>query len=158
MWTLWLFIMCVSVVCLPPSLVPPSTSSTLPSSATQTSQQANWRPSSGMKMSNLFCKKQRKACKVHSYRSCLDQSDKTCLNCHVTSFLFLLHHNKESIVKLGKSRQVQILIVSRLMAQGTSLQEVDLGHNNLAEVSPDILAPGVNMIQVRHGPNNENTT
>ena len=37
------------------------------------------------------------------------------------------------------------------MAQGTALQEVDLGHNNLAEVSPDILAPGVNMIQVSHG-------
>ena len=39
-------------------------------------------------------------------------------------------------------------VLCRLMAQGTALQEVDLGHNNLAEVSPDILAPGVNMIQV----------
>ena len=38
------------------------------------------------------------------------------------------------------------------MARGTALQEVDLGHNNLAEVSPDIIAPGVNMIQVSDWP------
>ena len=30
----------------------------------------------------------------------------------------------------------------------TSLQEIDLGHNNLSEVDTDILAAGVNMIQV----------
>lgn len=30
----------------------------------------------------------------------------------------------------------------------TSLQEIDLGHNNLSNVNTDILAHGVNMIQV----------
>ena len=30
----------------------------------------------------------------------------------------------------------------------SSLQEIDLGHNNLSEVDTDILAAGVNMIQV----------
>ena len=40
------------------------------------------------------------------------------------------------------------LFLLRLMSQGTALQEIDLGHNNLSLVSPDILAPGVNMIQV----------
>ena len=36
----------------------------------------------------------------------------------------------------------------RLMTQKTCLQEVDLGHNNLAGVNEDILASGVNLVHV----------
>jgi len=58
--------------------------------------------------------------------------------------------NRLNIAKLCNSNITtsQLEAILKLMAQGTALQEVDLGHNNLAEVSPDILAPGVNMIQV----------
>ena len=34
------------------------------------------------------------------------------------------------------------------MAKKTYLQEIDLGHNNLSEVNNEVLAQGVNMIQV----------
>ena len=34
------------------------------------------------------------------------------------------------------------------MSQKTYLQEIDLGHNDLSSVHPDVLAQGVNMIQV----------
>ena len=34
------------------------------------------------------------------------------------------------------------------MTQKTCLQEVDLGHNNLAGVNEDILASGVNLVHV----------
>lgn len=34
------------------------------------------------------------------------------------------------------------------MAKRTYLQEIDLGHNNLSEVNNEVLAQGVNMIQV----------
>ena len=70
----------------------------------------------------------------------------SCLCCHVPNPLFACVHLSSRFCFLIFLLVTHVLC--RLMAQGTALQEVDLGHNNLAEVSPDILAPGVNMIQV----------
>ena len=72
------------------------------------------------------------------------------LCCHVTDPLFCLNALKNSSIRKPPSFLIPTpdCLMCRLMAGGTALQEVDLGHNNLAEVSPDILAPGVNMIQV----------
>jgi len=59
--------------------------------------------------------------------------------------------NKLNIARLCNTNITtqQLDAILRLMSlHRTSLQEIDLGHNNLSNVNTDILAHGVNMIQV----------